>query len=318
MHVPVLEESVLQYLQPKQGDSYLDVTAGYGGHARAVLNKTGNYEQSVLVDRDHVAVLHLRKSFSDTGIGIMETDFLSAAQQLEKESRQFDTILADLGTSSMHLDNADRGFSFKDDGPLDMRMDQSQTLTAETVVNNYSQKELIDILQRYGEEFRARRIVDAIIKHRPINSTSELADVVASAVRGKEKIHPATKTFQAIRIAVNDELNQVKQVLPVLRSLLKPGGRLCVISFHSLEDRIVKQYFADQTENLVDDADNLSDLVLLTKKPVIAAREEVVSNPRARSAKLRAVAKIKTKGATYANTGKKSLQDVQSPSEGYQ
>ena len=210
--------------------------------------------------------------------------------------------MADLGVSSPHLDNTNRGFSFKHDGPLDMRMDSSQTLTAETIVNEYSETELIRILKDYGEEYKARRIAQEIIAARPITSTTELASVVERAVRAKwQKAHPATKTFQALRIAVNDELEQVKAALPVWLELLKPGGRLAVVSFHSLEDRIVKQFLAEHSGARYD-----AELRLLTKKPVQASREELVFNPRARSANLRAAVKIKTKGAPkYANTGKK-------------
>jgi 16S rRNA (cytosine1402-N4)-methyltransferase len=180
-----------------------------------------------------------------------------------------------------------------------MRMDQTQDLTAEKVVNTYSQKELIQILRDYGEEYRAPKIVRAIVANRPITTTNQLAEVVKSAAKqGYSKTHPATKTFQAIRIAVNQELEMLKRALPLWEKLLSPDGRLVVISFHSLEDRIVKQYFAERTDGFADSEGHEVSLRKLTKKPITATEEELVLNPRARSAKLRAVAKIKTERST--------------------
>ena len=284
-HVPVLLAPVLHYLDPKPGDSYLDLTAGYGGHARAVLERTDAPKQAVLVDRDANAIAALAP-LGHSGVELVHRDFLSASQELEKADRRFDIILADLGVSSPHLDNASRGFAFGLDGPLDMRMDQTQTLDAATVVNTYSAEDLQRIIREYGEEPRARTIAHAIVEHRPFESTARLAEVIRSVMPKGSKTHPATKTFQGLRIAVNDELELLRASLPLWVKLLKPGGRLAVISFHSLEDRIVKQALQEVAGNRYD-----AELTLLTKSPITADREELVFNPRARSAKLRAAAK---------------------------
>jgi 16S rRNA (cytosine1402-N4)-methyltransferase len=289
IHIPVLQNAVLEYLAPEKGDSYLDATAGYGGHAGAVLERTLNDQASVLVDRDHFAVKALQQAFAGRDVTIMQQDFYHAAQALQKTSKQFDMILADLGVSSAHLDNASRGFSVTAEGPLDMRMDSGQTLTAAELVNNGSEEELADILRTYGEEPKARRIARLIAENRPVHTTSELAHIVARAWPGHSRVHPATRTFQALRIAVNNELELLKKTLPLWVALLKPGGRLAVISFHSLEDRIVKRFLQEHSDHYE------AELHLLTKKPVTPGQDELVLNPRARSAKLRAAVKINTK-----------------------
>lgn len=282
-HVPVLLEETLQLLQPRSGESYLDLTAGYGGHASAVIDRTGEPKKAVLVDRDGEAVAALHRRFGD-GPEIIHSDFLSAAENLAGQGRQFDIILADLGTSSPHFDKAERGFAFSQAGPLDMRMDRRSPLTADELVNNASETELTDILGRYGEEPRASRIARAIIAHRPVRTTDELARIIAqvSGHRFRRKVHPATRSFQALRIAVNDELDQLEKVLPVVLELLAPAGRLAVISFHSLEDRIVKNFMLEHAGDTYD-----AELQSLTKKPITAGKNETVLNPRARSAKLR-------------------------------
>jgi 16S rRNA (cytosine1402-N4)-methyltransferase len=285
----VLLEEVLQVLEPHEGDSYLDVTAGYGGHAAAVLNSTKAPAKTVLIDRDENAVNELSKRFAGESVTIRRQDFLTAAEQLQGEGRQFNMILADLGVSSPHLNQAERGFAISMSGPLDMRMDQSQSLTAEQIVNTYSKEQLADILNRYGEEPKANAIAKLIVDNRPLSTTSELAELVSRVWPGHSRVHPATRTFQALRIAVNDELGLLQRSLPVLLDLLAPGGRLVIISFHSLEDRLVKQFFAEQGGDRYD-----ASLKILTKRPLIASATESVSNPRARSAKLRAAAKIKT------------------------
>lgn len=289
LHLPVLLTQVMQYLDPREGESYLDLTGGYGGHASAVLEQTKNPSGSVLVDRDSNAIAELEKRFAGQGIGFLRADFLTASQRLKSEGKQFDLILADLGVSSPHLNQASRGFSIKLEGPLDMRMDQSQSLTAEQVVNTYSAEELADILKRYGEEPKAKQIASLIVNNRPISTTNELANIVAKAWPGHSKVHPATRTFQALRIAVNDELELLRKSLPIwMDDLLAPGGRIAIISFHSLEDRIVKQAFSEKAGDRYD-----ANLRLLTKKPVVGDEHELVSNPRARSAKLRAAVKQK-------------------------
>ena len=286
-HIPVLLDAALAQLQPKKGETYLDLTAGYGGHASKVLEVTENYEGSVLVDRDENAIKHLQK-LSDKGATLMHTDFATAAKELASEGKTFDMIMVDLGVSSPQLDLSERGFSFTHDGPLDMRMDQRQSLSAYTLVNKASVQELTGIIHKYGEEPRnnAQRIAMSIASHRPIENTKQLAEIILGLHRGKwQKVHPATRTFQALRIAVNDELGQVESMLKLIPSLLNKGGRVAVISFHSLEDRLVKHSFKEQF-----DAGLEAELDPLTKKPISGATDDV-HNPRARSAKLRAAVK---------------------------
>jgi 16S rRNA (cytosine1402-N4)-methyltransferase len=288
-HIPVLVEPVLRYLQPQLGQSYLDLTAGYGGHAGKVLECTKAPERAVLVDRDANAIRALA-DFEHQGATLLQRDFLTASQALVLGGRQFDIILADLGISSPHIDNAARGFAFAQDGPLDMRMDQTQELTAALMVNTYTVDNLERIIKTYGEEPRARTIARAIVAARPLSTTQELAETVRSVmpkgISNRGKTHPATRTFQALRIAVNDELELLRNALPLWVDLLAPGGRLGVISFHSLEDRLVKQWFAEVAGDRYD-----ANLLPLTKHPVTAERSELVFNPRARSAKFRAVVK---------------------------
>lgn len=287
-HIPVLMAEVLTYLAPEPKQTYLDLTAGYGGHAGVIRSRTHGWPVT-LVDRDAMAVRHLQERFPDESSDIIQEDFLTASQQLVLQGRQFDMILADLGVSSPHLNIASRGFSIQNDGPLDMRMDQRQELSADVIVNDYPQEDLARIIREYGEEPKAKKIATAIVAARPIKTTGELAKVIAKTSFGRSKVHPATKTFQALRIAVNDELRLLREALPLWVTLLKPGGRLAVISFHSLEDRIVKQFFANQASE-----GYAAEIQILTKKPAVGDKHEIVSNPRARSAKLRAVAKIKT------------------------
>lgn len=299
LHVPVLTEEVLQYLDPKTGDSYLDLTAGYGGHASRVLERTVNPAGTVLVDRDSNAATQLYTRFAadvPKGTVILHEDFAAASRWLIEEGRRFDCILADLGVSSPHLNQAARGFSIAQDGPLDMRMDQEQELTADRVVNGYSEAELIDILERYGEEPKARAVARAIIAARPVRSTAELASIAAKiwygAKKTRSKVHPATRTFQAIRIAVNDELAQLEKALPLWINLLRPGGRIAIVSFQSLEDRIVKNILSDLAGGSNNQYNYDSEIRILTKRPITASPTELVHNPRARSAKLRSAVKI--------------------------
>ncbi len=291
-------DEVLGFLAPQKGDSYLDLTAGYGGHAQAVLERTLKPSKATLVDRDQDAIRYLERHFG--GARIIHQDFLGASQRLLDFGEKFNLILADLGVSSPHLENAGRGFSFDKDGPLDMRMDLSQDLTAEVIVNTFSQKELSKIIQEYGEEPKASKIAKAIVINRPFKTTKQLAKIIARFSSGHSKIHPATRSFQALRIAVNNELEQLKIAIPIWIDLLTPGGRIVVISFHSLEDRIVKQTL---NENSGDHYDAC--LKLLTRQPRMASADEKVSNPRARSAKLRAAVKINTteRGVAHANSG---------------
>ena len=287
VHVPVLLESVIDMLQPQSGDQYLDLTAGYGGHARAILAKTTNYSESVLVDRDAFALSHLQ-DLERQGARTMEADFVSASRQLIDEGKTFDMILADLGVSSPQLDRQERGFSFRLDGPLDMRMDRREERTAADIVNSYTEQELVRVITAYGEEPRGRaiKIAKAIVANRPFTTTTELAETVKQAIgRTGSKHHPATRTFQSLRIELNRELDLVANILPLLPKLLNKGGRVAVISFHSLEDRLVKRFFKDQL-----DAGYEAELEMITKKPIDGSISDV-NNPRSRSAKLRAAVK---------------------------
>ncbi len=288
LHKPVLLSEVLAVLQPKLGESYLDLTAGYAGHASEILDVTRNYNASVLVDRDEHAIEVLEDKFRGKGLTLLHTDFYSAVLQEIECGNAFDMILMDFGVSSPQLDRAERGFSFAKDGPLDMRMDQRQELSADIVINKWSEKRLVEILERYGEEKPgfARLIARAIVHGRPWKSTGQLGSALSKYGRGG-KIHPATRTFQAIRIAVNDELGEIERTLPLIPRLLKPGGRVAMITFHSLEDRLVKNWLKEASGYGEE-----SELSVITKKPMLAESEELVINPRARSAKLRAARKM--------------------------
>jgi len=287
-HKPVLLNEVVSFLAPQEGESYLDLTAGYGGHADKILEVTRNYKGAVLVDRDLNAVEYLRAKYREVKPEIVHDDFYNAALRLVESGKKFDVILADFGVSSPQLDQGERGFSFAASNRLDMRMDKRQELDAWRVVNKWSERELAEIFVEYGEERegRARRLAREIVYNRPIETTEELAEIIKRK-SGYGKKHPATQIFQAIRIAVNDELGQIEGVLPLVTKLLTPGGRVGLISFHSLEDRLVKEYLTEASGQGIE-----SDLRVLTKKPVIAGKSELVNNPRARSAKLRVAEKL--------------------------
>lgn len=288
LHIPVLLDDVMQLLAPQKGESYLDLTAGYGGHAQAILRKTTG--SAVLVDRDDNAIQYLR-DLGLNGVSLRHQDFASAAKELAAENCLFDMILVDLGVSSPQLDQATRGFSFRAEAPLDMRMDSRQEKTAAELVNTMHQDDLAYLITRYSEEKPrvARAVAKAIVDSRPIHTTTELADIIKQHIRSwGSKIHPATRTFQALRIATNDELRQIEDMLPLLPRLLRPGGRVAIISFHSLEDRLVKQYIKSQKEMGLE-----AELEPILKKPIKGSTTDV-HNPRARSAKLRGAVKIKT------------------------
>lgn len=283
IHTPVLLTQVLDVLSPGGDHNYLDLTAGYGGHASEVVKRLSEKGRATLVDRDINAVKFLEARFkTDPRVTIIHGDYLSVSEELSRNKQKFDYIVADIGVSSPHLDNPDRGFSFMNDGPLDMRMDVSSKLTAAQIVNKYAQEELADILYQYGELRHSRRIAGVIIKHRPYQTTSELAAVIPGT--HKQRMRTLAQVFQALRIVVNDELQQLSTSLPLWHSLLSEGGKLVVITFHSLEDRIVKQYFQEYAADTYE-----SDLKLITKRPLTAEPEETAINPRARSAKLRCV-----------------------------
>lgn len=288
LHKPVLLSEVLEVLQPRRGESYLDLTAGYAGHASKILDVTQNYKAAALVDRDANAIKVLEGKYLSAPVRIVQSDFYNAVLQEIECGNAFDMILMDFGVSSPQLDNAERGFSFAKDGPLDMRMDQSQELSAARVVNKWSERDLIEILEKYGEEKPgfAKLIARTIVHGRPWSSTKELGEALAKYGRGG-RVHPATRTFQAIRIAVNDELGEIERTLPLIPKILNPGGRVAMITFHSLEDRLVKEYLKEATSHGEE-----SELEVLTKKPIVAENLELVINPRARSAKLRAAKKL--------------------------
>lgn len=301
-HIPVVHDDVLRLLDPQPGETYFDGTVGYGGHATSVMERIGEHGKAILVDRDPHAIHYLSERFK-RNVHLVHSDYLSAAMDLLDKREQVDMILLDLGVSSPQLDQAERGFSFRHNGPLDMRMDQSQAETAADIVNHTDERRIADLIYRYGEERKSRRIAAAIVSQRPFTTTSQLADAVAGAIGYHEDIHPATRTFQALRIAVNDELGQLQSALPKLVDLLRPGGRIAVISFHSLEDRIVKEFFRAEAKDCiclptqpVCTCDHIASLKILTKKPVSGLNDAF--NPRARSAKLRAAEKLKPKRRT--------------------
>jgi 16S rRNA (cytosine1402-N4)-methyltransferase len=298
-HIPVLLEQVVELLQPQPGETYFDGTAGFGGHAAAIALRIAPDGQLILVDRDQQAVDSLSARFGDSAT-IMQLDYLAAARQLQADGKQVDMVLLDVGVSSPQLDTPERGFSFRNDGPLDMRMDQSAPRTAADVVNTTREQELADIIYRYGEERRSRRIAKQIVANRPLQTTKQLADLVAKTIGRSGDIHPATRTFQALRIYVNSELDQLAEALPLLVDILKPNGRIAVISFHSLEDRIVKEFFNRESkdcicppEQPICTCNHIASLQKLTKKAISGSVDTY--NPRARSAKLRAAVKLKQK-----------------------
>lgn len=298
-HIPVLQQEVLEVLRPIEGDTYVDLTAGFGGHASLVLDRLGPNGQAYLVDQDQVALQALHAVFKDDArVHIYRSNF---AEIDWKGIPSPNMVLADLGVSSAQLDDGERGFSFQQDAPLDMRMDQAKGQTAAELLAELDEQDIADLLWRYGEEKRSRQIARAIVQARtgqPIQTTLQLADIVrAQYPKGYHRIDPATRTFQALRIAVNHELAVIERMLDAVLEALAPGGRLAVISFHSLEDRIIKQKMRDITRDICDtitgQALQESQFRLVTKKPLTAAPNEIDYNPRARSAKLRAVEKKK-------------------------
>jgi 16S rRNA (cytosine1402-N4)-methyltransferase len=297
-HTPVLLAHFLRALEPKEGQAYLDGTAGYGGHAAAVIERLGNDSRVILVDRDAHAIQALDERFGERA-EIIHASYLEAAKRLLEDGTMVDLIALDLGVSSPQFDNTERGFSFRADAPLDMRMDQSQRETAADVINKTSPRDLERIIHEYGEEPKFRAVARAIVQARPITTTAKLADVVRGSALRTGDIDPATRTFQAIRIEVNAELDQLQEALPILTKLLVPGGRIAVISFHSLEDRIVKQFFDQESRDCicppkqpVCTCGHVASVRKITHGAVTADSTEIAINPRARSAKLRAAEKI--------------------------
>ncbi|HBP00549.1 MAG: Ribosomal RNA small subunit methyltransferase H [Candidatus Uhrbacteria bacterium GW2011_GWF2_41_16] len=288
-HVPVLLEEVLQYLDPKPGEHFIDATVGQGGHAERILERVLPGGRLLAIDRDADNLAIARKRLARFGhqVTFIRDSYIRMSQYAAEEGfLGASGILLDLGFSSAHVDDPSRGFSFQGEGPLDMRYDRTQDLTAAHVVNEWSKDELVRIFRVYGEEHLASRIADAIVNMRReqlFATTSELGQLIEDVVPRHGKIHPATRVFQALRIAVNDELGGLKQVLPQAAKLLRTGGRLVVISFHSLEDGIVKRFFKKEASHF---------FRLVTKHVVIPSPQEIKINPRARSAKLRVAERI--------------------------
>jgi len=292
-HVPVLLKPAIEFLAVRRGGTYIDTTLGLGGHAWEIASRLGAEGHLIGFDKDPAALERTRERLMKPPaemaadwpkIELVHASFADVAQHVAAKSA--DGLLADLGVSSMQLENAARGFSFQAEGPLDMRMNTHSGLTAEQVVNRFDERELADAIYEFGEERRSRRIARAIVRARPIHTTAKLAAVISAAARpmnqAERRIHPATRTFQALRILVNRELEDLQALLSAGAAprVLKPGGRLAIISFHSLEDRIAKDSLREGAQRGIWE--------IMTRKPATASEEEIDANPRSRSAKLRA------------------------------
>ncbi len=287
-HLPVLSREVIETLSPVEGGTYIDATVGLGGHSEEILKLIGAHGRVIGIDRDDEALKRSRVRLRD-GRALLRRGRFSEMEDLAHAEgiQEVDGVLLDLGVSMMQFKEPGRGFSFRSGERLDMRMDASQALTAWDVVNNYSEKDLVRILKEYGEEFRAPRIARAIVNYRnrkTIDIGAELADIVYSVYGGRGRTHPATKTFQALRIEVNGEIEELRKGLEASLKILKKGGKLCVISYHSLEDRVVKNFIRDRAKEGL--------LKPLSKKPVVPSLRETRENPSSRSAKLRGAEKI--------------------------
>ena len=288
-HVPVLLKEAIDFLAVRRGGTYIDATVGLGGHSYEIAKRLGAPGHLIGLDKDPAALEIARRRLVPQGddwpsVELRHGSFAGIAYR----AAIADGLLADLGVSNLQLRDAARGFSFQADGPLDMRMDPQSGMTADQVVNHFGERELADVIYEFGEERRSRRIARAIVRSRPIRSTAHLADVVSVAARpmnqAERRIHPATRTFQALRIFVNHELDDLRVLLEAAPQMLKTSGRVVIISFHSLEDRIVKDSFRDGVKR--------GQLKLLSRKPVTATEDEIGRNPRSRSAKLRAAEKV--------------------------
>jgi 16S rRNA (cytosine1402-N4)-methyltransferase len=302
-HVPVLLNEAIDFLAVRRGGIYLDATVGLAGHSYEIARRLGAPGRLIGCDKDPAALEIASRVLLVSGRPVNEqtsdqrpetadwpkvTLHHGSFAEFAREQRpaSIDGLLADLGVSSLQFDTATRGFSFQADAPLDMRMDPQQERTAEQVVNHLDERELADVIYEFGEERRSRRIARAIVRSRPIHTTRQLVEVISAAARSMkhERIHPATRTFQALRIFVNRELDDLRELLSAAPRILRPGGRLVIISFHSLEDRIVKDALRDGVK--------LGQYRLLTKKPVTPSQEEIDRNPRSRSAKMRAAERV--------------------------
>ncbi len=306
-HQPVLYHEIIHAIQPRRGARYVDATVGAGGHAWGILEASSPDGRLLGLDVDPQAIELARQRLAEFGSRaiLVRASYVTLREQIRALGwESVDGIVLDLGVSSMQLDSAGRGFSFQTDAPLDMRFDPDSPTTAADLVNSLSEDELADLIYRYGEDRQARQIARAIVRARPLTTTRQLAEVVAAAVRaGKrrpaERIDPATRTFQALRIAVNRELESVEKVLPEAVAALAPGGRIAVIAFHSLEDRIVKQFFRREGRDClcpprqpVCTCGHRATIKEIARRPLRPREDEVLENPRARSGRLRVAEKI--------------------------
>ena len=308
-HVPVLLDELVTVLDPQPGETAVDCTFGAGGHARAVGNRLGPTGTLVGIDRDPIAEERFAELAADVPCAtrFIRASFADGLEALAREDAHADLVFLDLGMSSMQLDTLERGFSYVYDAPLDMRMDPRQELTARDVVNEWDERGLTNALKELGEERYARQIARAIARRRrkkPLETTHELVDVIASAIPAPARFgagHPAKRTFQAVRIIVNDELGQLDRALPLAWDILRPDGRFAGISFHSLEDRRVKRFLADRARGCVCPPElpicvcgHEPEAELLTRGGIVSSAEEIATNPRSRSARLRAARKLHT------------------------
>ncbi|MGE5250114.1 MAG: 16S rRNA (cytosine(1402)-N(4))-methyltransferase RsmH [Bacteroidota bacterium] len=302
-HQPVLYKEIIHALHPQSGGHYLDGTLGAGGHARGILEACSPDGRLLGLDVDPQALALARETLAPFGerARLVQASYETLSAQLAAIGwKAVDGVLLDLGASSMQFDRPERGFSFLQDGPLDMRFGPAAPHSAEELVNGLATGELADLIYRYGEERESRRIARAIVNARPLRTTRELAAVIKAAVpRRGDRIHPATRTFQALRIAVNGELAALENALPQAAASLKPGGRLAIISFHSLEDRMVKEYIRRESKDLVNppyeriyEVERRASMKEVVRKPIVPSEEEIAANPRARSAKLRIAEKL--------------------------
>lgn len=301
-HVSVLYQQIITALRPESSGRYVDGTVGAGGHAWGILTQSSPDGKLLGLDVDPHALDIARNRLSEFSnrVRLVHSSYTALSSQLLASGwDHVNGIVIDLGVSSMQIDSPERGFSFLKDGPLDMRFDPTRSVSAAELLNNSSESEIADILWRYGEEQQSRRIAKAIVNARPLQTTLELADLIAKTIGRKGKIHPATLSFQGLRIAVNQELSSLSDFLPQAVQALARGGRLAVISFHSLEDRIVKQYFRLESrdcicppEQPVCTCQHKASIIELTRRPIEAEEDEVKQNPRSRSAKLRVAEKI--------------------------
>ena len=296
LHVPVLLEESLDFLLHDLSGTYLDLTFGRGSHSQEILNRISSQGSLNAVDRDPEAVSYGKKNITDSRFSIFHANYSEIDSLFPQQ--KFDGILLDLGTCSTHLDNPIRGFSFQSDGPLDMRMDISSGFSAAEWLNSAPEKEISDILYEYGDEKASRKIAKAIVKYRAISSletTIELTKVIETVLKRTGKTHPATKSFQAIRIHVNNELHHLKITLSKLHDVLKVGGVVVIISFHSLEDRIVKNFFKPEIEELPKDIPintSVKETYRSIKKKLKPSSNEITANPRSRSAVMRVFSKL--------------------------